>query len=164
MIGAIRPEVDPIECIRLTPEWATPLAKFLGALELHSDTYFFAPHSGSESYIRSLCDTQKRDMFYLLLSGRNVVGYGLLRGWDEGYEIPSLGIAIHPDARGRGLGELLMHFLHVAASVRGAETVRLRVRPSNSQAIGLYIKLGYAFDGAESQDGYLTGFKRLKRD
>jgi [ribosomal protein S18]-alanine N-acetyltransferase len=153
-----------IECVKLTPEWAKPLAAFMDDLEIQADNYFFAPHSKSESYIRDLCVRQKRDIGYLLVSGRQVAGYGLLRGWDEGFEIPSLGIAIHRSARGRGLGELLMHFLHVAALVRGAVRVRLRVRANNSLAIALYTKVGYVFEGDESPDGHLTAFKYLTRD
>ena len=164
MIDALQLGSAAIECITLTPEWAKPLAAFLADLERHADTHFFAPHPSGESFIRGLCDTQKRDMYYLLVVGRDVAGYGLLRGWDEGFEVPSLGIAIHPSVRGRGLGELLLHFLHVAALARGAVRVRLRVRAANSVAIGLYIKVGYVFDRGESPDGYLTGFKRLTRD
>jgi len=44
----------------------------------------------------------------------------MLRGWDEGYETPSLGIAVHPDARGLGLARTFMGFLHAAASFQGA--------------------------------------------
>jgi ribosomal-protein-alanine N-acetyltransferase len=164
MIDAIQLGSGAIECVTLTPEWAKPLAAFLADLEIHADTHFFAPHPSSEAFIRDLCDTRKRDMYYLLVSGHAVAGYGLLRGWDEGFEIPSLGIAIHPSVRGRGLGELLLHFLHVAALARGAVHVRLRVRAANSVAIGLYIKVGYVFERDESPDGYLTGFKRLTRD
>jgi [ribosomal protein S18]-alanine N-acetyltransferase len=164
MMATVRLKVDAIECVRLTAEWVTPLAKFLGDLEIQRDTYFFAPHSGSEAFIGALCEGPKLDLFYLLVLGREVMGYGLLRGWDEGFEIPSLGIAIHPTARGRGLGELLMHFLHTAASVRGSRFVRLRVRANNSVAIGLYIKMGYEFEPDESPDGFLTGLRPLTRD
>src|ERR1700679_2843562 len=112
MISEALYETTAIECVKLTSDRAGQLAAFLRDLETHSDTRFFAPHPTSEEYIRGLCDRQNRDICYLLVSGHKVAGYGLLRGWDEGFAIPSLGIAIHPTARGLGLGELLMHFLH----------------------------------------------------
>jgi hypothetical protein len=37
-----------------------------------------------------------------LFSALAAVGYGLLRCWAEGFAVPSLGIAAHPDHRGRG--------------------------------------------------------------
>jgi acetyltransferase-like isoleucine patch superfamily enzyme len=35
----------------------------------------------------------------------------MLRGWDEGCEVPSLGIAVRTSAQGRGLGRLMMAHL-----------------------------------------------------
>jgi len=87
------------------------------------------------------------------------LAYGILRGWDQGYEIPSLGIAVHPEARGGKLGELMMHFLHSAARRKGARQVRLKVYGKNVSARNLYIKLGYKFDTVE-EGGQLVG--RLK--
>lgn len=94
-----------------------------------------------------------------MVADGEVLGYGLLRGWDQGYDVPSLGIAIRPDRRGQGLGILLMHFLHAAARQRGALRVRLRVHPGNARARDLYEKLGYRFEGEER--GELVGFFEL---
>jgi len=94
------------------------------------------------------------------VDGNVVLAYGILRGWDEGYAIPSLGIAVHPDARGTALGELLMHFLHGAARQRGARRVRLKVYSDNLAARSLYAKLGYNFDSVV-EDGQLIGTLEL---
>ena len=83
----------------------------------------------------------------------------LLRGWDEGYSVPSLGIAIHPVARGQGLGTLMMEYLHFLARQRGAITVRLRVHVENLRAIQLYQALGYAF--VTEGDEYIVGKLQL---
>ena len=99
-------------------------------------------------------------LYYIMVEGPSVLGYGLLRGWDEGYAIPSLGIAIHPSARSSGLGLSLMHFLHAAARRRGAAKVRLRVRNDNARAVELYKRLGYAFESSE--ENYYVGFKELR--
>jgi [ribosomal protein S18]-alanine N-acetyltransferase len=80
----------------------------------------------------------------------------MLRGWDEGYDVPSLGIAVHPESRGQGLGELLMHFLHCAARRKGAREIMLKVYKENTAAYQLYLRLGYRFDG-EEQKGQLVG-------
>ncbi len=88
-----------------------------------------------------------------------VLGYGMLRGWDDGWKIPSLGIALDPRIRGNGTGEMLMHFLHAAARRRGATKVRLKVYPDNRTAIALYKKLGYVF--ATEEAGQLVGYITL---
>jgi ribosomal-protein-alanine N-acetyltransferase len=84
-----------------------------------------------------------------------------LRGWDEGYEIPSLGIAIHPDARSKGLGTTFMHFLHTAAQRKGSNRIRLRVHKENREAIAMYERFDYSFAQDLSDDKYLIGIKPL---
>ena len=96
------------------------------------------------------------DLYYVLVEANAVIGYGMLRGWSEGYEIPSLGIAIAPSARGQGLGRAFMHFLHAAARRRGSTKVRLRVDANNAAALTMYKSLGYVFDANEGP--YLVGF------
>ncbi|HST30778.1 MAG TPA: GNAT family N-acetyltransferase, partial [Chthoniobacterales bacterium] len=87
-----------------------------------------------------------RDFYCIMLQEDNVVGYGMLRGWDEGYAIPSLGIALDPSVRGRGCSRALMNFLHDTAKKRGATKVRLKVDSRNRPAIELYRSLGYVFE------------------
>lgn len=75
--------------------------------------------------------------------------YGFLRGWEEGYEVPSLGIAVATDAQGQGHGRAMMLRLHEAARARGAERIRLRVHPGNQRARRLYDSLGYVESGMD---------------
>jgi [ribosomal protein S18]-alanine N-acetyltransferase len=110
---------------------------------------WFHPHPLDEAGARAACAGATADLHYVLSSGDDILGYGLLRGWEDGYEVPSLGIAVHPDAQGRRLGTLLMHFLHAAARDRGAPRVRLRVHPENNRARRLYERLGYQFGGED---------------
>ena len=53
-------------------------------------------------------------------------------------------LAVHPDWRGRGLGELLLVSLIEASMLRGAAEATLEVRVSNEVAQGLYRKHGFA--------------------
>jgi len=87
------------------------------------------------------------------------VGYGMLRGWDEGYSIPSLGVAIRADYRGYGLSYLLIDFLHHAARHKGASQVRVKVYPSNLASKRMCEKMGYQFS-SQSQ-GQLVGYTTL---
>jgi ribosomal protein S18 acetylase RimI-like enzyme len=99
-----------------------------------------------------ICSYAGRDLYYAACAGGSVLAYGLLRGWDEGYDIPSLGIAIAPAARGRGLARPFMHFLHAAAKQRGARQIRLTVYRSNERAVELYRRLGYVFSPKNDQE------------
>ncbi len=53
-------------------------------------------------------------------------------------------IAVHPDWRGRGLGEMVLVALVDAAILRGAGEITLEVRVSNAVAQNLYHKYGFA--------------------
>ena len=78
-----------------------------------------------------------------------VVAFGMLRGWHEGYETPSLGIAVRVDAEGRGYGRAMMRELERAARARGAKQIRLRVHPKNARARRLYESCGYGEVGVD---------------
>jgi ribosomal-protein-alanine N-acetyltransferase len=143
----------------LTPDLGPALAEFFAALAHGPEPDFFHPHPMTADEARRICEHAGRDLYYAAcLSGR-VVGYGLLRGWDEGYAIPSLGIAIHPEARGQRLARPFMVFLHAAARVRGANKIRLTVYASNQRAVALYQSLGYVLE--PKNDRELVGFLDL---
>ena len=153
--------VKQLECRKLTIDWKQQLTNFLRDLEKVEDSKYFRPHPFTDEALDKLVQYTGRDIYYILVEEDIVLGYGLLRGWDEGYEIPSLGIAIHPSARSAGLGIMFMYFLHAAARRNGAAQVRLRVRSDNIKAIELYKKIGYKFKTKESE--YLVGiFDLLK--
>jgi [ribosomal protein S18]-alanine N-acetyltransferase len=149
---------SPIEFRQFSPVWKSALAVFLRTLEKNGDAQYFHPHQFSDDALDKLCRYQGKDLYYVVVEANNVLAYGLLRGWDEGYVIPSLGIAIHPELRGLGLSKAFMHFLHIAARRKGALQIRLKVYPDNIRAIRLYKSLGYIFQGIENQQmvGSLT--------
>jgi ribosomal-protein-alanine N-acetyltransferase len=63
-------------------------------------------------------------------------------------------LAVHPEWRGRGLGELLLVALIDAAMLRGAAEITLEVRASNLVAQSLYRK--HAFAQVGRRKGYYT--------
>jgi ribosomal-protein-alanine N-acetyltransferase len=154
---------DPsaLEFCRLRPPLQTRLAAFFDVLTARGDDRWFHPHPFTAEEAARLCAYQGRDLYYAAVAGDQVLAYGMLRGWDEGYETPSLGIAVHPDARGLGLARTFMGFLHVAASFQGARKVRLKVYPDNGAARRLYESLGYQLES--TADGQLMGVLDLKR-
>lgn len=142
--------------IRLVNSLATDqLAEFFRSLRMAGGEAQFHPHPLDDKTARSLVTYRGRDLYFGLLVGGVLKGYGILRGWDEGFEVPSLGIALLPSARGLGLGALLMTFLHSAARLRGALAVRLTVRDDNTSALKLYRSFGYSLEPLEN--GRLIG-------
>ena len=138
---------------------AQPLGEFFESLKAAGEEAQFHPHPLDRAEAERRVRYDGRDLYYVLMDGGRVIGYGMLRGWDEGYDIPSLGIAVRPDERGKGLSKLLMLFLHAAARRRGAREVRLTVNPDNAIALRLYREIGYTFH--TMGDGRLEGILRL---
>lgn len=140
-----------------TPAHEAGLAALFSALAAVGDEQFFHPHPLTPVAARTICRhrdvaaANAADEFHVAIDSSNrdgpgaVVGYGLLRGWAEGFAVPSLGIAVHPAHRGRGIARSLMHHLHDVAARRGAELVRLKVYRHNAAALRLYDSLGYEF-------------------
>lgn len=118
----------------------------------HIDDTFFRPHPFTREEARRIAGRGGHNLFALLIDGDRAVAYGMLRGWDDGYPTPSLGIAVRTDCQGRGLGRIMMEHLHRAALARGASTVRLRVHPDNTRARRLYETLGYRYGGEDRDE------------
>lgn len=64
--------------------------------------------------------------------------------FDEGH---ITNVAVHPRARGRRIGELLLANIMALASANGAVVVTLEVRPSNDAALSLYRRMGFEEKG-----------------
>jgi ribosomal-protein-alanine N-acetyltransferase len=75
----------------------------------------------------------------------SIVGHGgIWLSLDEGHITT---IAVHPDHRGRGIGELIVIGLIDQAYDLGAQQLTLEVRVSNTNAQRLYNKYGFAEHG-----------------
>jgi ribosomal-protein-alanine N-acetyltransferase len=110
----------------------------------------FHPHPLTDAAAARVAAYGGRDVYAVLeASDSRFVAYGMLRGWDDGFALPSLGLAVHEDCRRRGYGRLMMEWLHAEARRRGASQVRLRVAGTNGPARALYAQLGYARAGEE---------------
>jgi ribosomal-protein-alanine N-acetyltransferase len=83
---------------------------------------------------------------------RPIVGYGGL--WLTFEDAHVTTIAVDPDHRGRGVGELLLNALIDHAYELGAKQITLEVRVSNTAAQRLYLK--YGFQPAGTRPRYYT--------
>ena len=149
--------IPTIEIRRINPELENALNDFF--ISIQPDVFLFCPHELTKTKAHEVANYTGDDLYYVLQYGNDIVGYGILRGWDTGFLIPSLGIAIAKEFRGCGWGKTLMHFLHSVAKQRGAKEVRLRVRDVNTIAINLYKSMGYIFNSKE--DDLLVGIFQL---
>jgi ribosomal protein S18 acetylase RimI-like enzyme len=124
------------------------LGDFLAALTTDPETVkFFHPHPFSREFAAQLCDSAatRKDRYYVACFQGVVIAYMMLRGWDEGYSVPSFGVCAHPALRDVGLGQALM--AHAVAECRavGASKLRLTVFKDNARGVHVYSKFGFVF-------------------
>ena len=95
----------------------------------------------SENSIASELEN-KLSLWLVAVEDGKVVGYvgsQTVLGWTD-----MMNIAVHPDYRRRGIAESLVEQLVDALKANQAENLTLEVRASNTPAISLYEKLGFA--------------------
>lgn len=147
---------DTYICERVNESHISLLTGFFSAMKKNKDELYFHPHPFTRQQAEWIAYEADKDLYFIAHNTHIVFAYGMLRGWNEGYEIPSLGIAVHPDYRGCGYGKIMMNYLHKAAKEEGAPKIRLKVEKDNTIAAELYRSLGYEFTGEE--DSQLVGY------
>lgn len=133
----------PFEISAVAPYHGAALAEFFERMHADGTGDVFHPHALTREAASERAAYVGKDLYYVTTSDSDIIGYGMLRGWDQGHDIPSLGVMVRSDFRGKGLGRLLMNFLHVSAALRGARQIFLHVEERNEVAIKLYRSLGY---------------------
>ncbi len=103
--------------------------------------------------VRRLIDNPRATVTVAELEGR-VVGWavGLVRQHRRSRSGRLYAVAVHPSARGRHAGRLLVEATINALKAKGVDRVYLEVRHDNAAAIALYEKLG--FRPTQSLPGY----------
>jgi len=93
---------------------------------------------------------------------QRVAGYIIY--WQIRDEVQITNIALHPDFRGRGIGETVLTVILKEVRGKGATFVTLEVRSSNTPAVSLYRKLGFkvlgtrkGYYGNPVEDAYVMG-------
>lgn len=147
------------------PSDCEALAAFFDAVGADATvSEFFHPHPFTREQAEWICtrDLTVRDLYFVATEGAagQIAGYAMLRGWDEGYEIPAFGVCVRPDRQGRGLGKLLLEHALEAARAAGASTVMLKVHRDNARARSLYETAGFAFAPGQTTE-QVVGYKVL---
>lgn len=146
---------------RLVPTDFSKILNLFAIIKDDSEAKNFHPHAFNQEQAYIVTNYTGIDYYLGFFENDEIIGYGLLRGWDAGFNIPSLGIYIRPDSRGKGLSIKFMKALHEIAQKMHAPLIRLKVYPENISALNLYKKMGYVFQNQE--DGQFVGHLMLHK-
>ena len=109
---------------------------------LEIETVCFGADSFSRRQILYLI-TQAKGIFYVVTDKGKVIAYSSLISNARTHNLRIYSIAVHPDARGRKLGQLLMEKAIGFARSYQLKKITLEVNVTNGTAIGLYLKNGF---------------------
>lgn len=84
-----------------------------------------------------------------------LAGFFMLRGWNEGYDVPAFGILIDEGYRGYGLEMLSLETAKVICRLRGAPRIMIKMHPENISSKGVARKTGFVQSGIEEKSGNL---------
>ena len=109
-------------------------------------TVLLATYNGARFLPCLLSSLQQQDTLYLVAQqDGKVAGYcGLLQSFDEA-DITN--VAVHPEYRRLGIACQMLEQLMEQGATRGIQRYTLEVRVSNTAAVKLYQKLGFASVG-----------------
>jgi ribosomal protein S18 acetylase RimI-like enzyme len=106
-------------------------------------SHSFDPFPLTPAQARSIALEPHEDAYYLASEGRAPVGMSMLRGFEQGFQIPSFGILVDREHYGQGIGRRLTEWTIEQARLRSCPALRLSVYADNAAAHGLYLSLGF---------------------
>jgi len=119
------------------------LEEFFSRNNQASITSTFHPFPLDSTSVQWIALEKHKDRFYLAREETQIVGFSMLRGWDEGYEVPTFGIFVDIEAQGRGLGKQITSLTIEEASKLRCKKIRLSVYADNIHAYKIYKDLGF---------------------
>lgn len=133
----------------------------LGIFFAHNDrpevTNFFKPFPLNVNTARDLMKPTRKDLFFVMEENGRFLAFSMLRGQDEGYDVPSFGIFVDWEHQGCGVGKRLSAWTFRWADQTGALKIRLSVHEENIQARILYERLGFIETGRRrDNDGRIS--------
>lgn len=134
---------DSMRFAEVGPEYADALAQLFERNSDPTTTRVFDPFALTAEQARGIAIEPSRDLYYVLVHGERLLALSMLRGFDEGYEVPSFGVLVDRESRGGGMGRRLAEWTIEQATLRGCEAVRLTVYADNPAARNLFVSLGF---------------------
>lgn len=123
---------------------------------------FFHPFGYDENSVAGALAGQGQDVFTGLFWNGQIVGFFMLRGWNEGYEVPAFGILIDEQYRGCGLEMAALDTAKVICRLRKVPRLMIKMHPDNISAKGVARKTGFTQTGVEAESGNLIYHYELK--
>ena len=133
---------ETLQARRLRPADRQALRRFGESLS-PTTTGVFLPHHYDDATLEPILRRSEAgdDLTLGVFRGSRIVGYFFLWYLDQAF--PLLGIGLHDDYQGAGLGRQMMNLLVAEAARLGRDGIDLTTLPTNDRAFRLYQSVGF---------------------
>jgi hypothetical protein len=104
---------------------------------------YFHPFEFDVVTLRENLRRAVHDLYMGIFLYDTLIGVFLIRGWDEGYFIPSFGIAIGHMHQGYGISQIAISYSKAVCKLKGSQVLMLKVHPENTRAFKLFRREGF---------------------
>lgn len=103
----------------------------------------FDPFPLTVDEARRIALEPRMDAYFVAKTDAGLIAMSMLRGFDEGFKVPSFGIFVDHRHHRHGVGRRLTAWTVGEARRRGCAAIRLSVYASNEAGVHLYRSLGF---------------------
>ena len=137
---------ETLQARRLRPEDRQALRRFGESLS-PATTGVFLPHHYDDATLDPILRRSQTgvDLTLGLFRGARLMAYFFL--WYLDQPFPMLGIGLHDEVQGAGLGRQMLNLLVAEAARLGRDGVDLTTLPTNDRAFRLYLSVGFRHIG-----------------
>lgn len=122
---------------------------------------YFTPFSFDIKSITHILSDAIKDQYYGIYINNNLVGLYMLRGLDEGYEIPSYGVWITKEFSSKGISKLTLQHAISFCKINAIKKLMLKVHPENIIAKNIYEEFGFINEGIDESNNNLIYYKKI---
>lgn len=119
------------------------LAALFAANDLPDVTRWFDPFPLTPETAHALAHHKGRDLYWGVWNGDELVGFAMVRGWDNGHPEPAYGCFIDHRRHGMGLGTTVTRLVLAELFQRGVSEVRGRLYADNVASLQMLLTSGY---------------------
>ena len=119
------------------------LARFFERNNRPETTKYFQPFPLSAQTACRVVRVAHKDRYYIATRQEELIGFCMLRGWEEGFTIPNFGVLVDYEHQRQGVGRQMTEFALQEARTLNCSSVRLSVHASNTAALRLYLSQGF---------------------
>jgi len=111
--------------------------------------------------IKEILNKKKDDKFFGLFTDNSLIGFYMLRGFDEGFDIPSYGVWISKKYSAKGLSKLTLQHALSFCKINEIKKIILKVHPENKIAKMIYENFGFINEGIDPKNNNLIYYKDI---